>query len=178
MDTYNFMIHTCTQIGDLRRAEFYLKMMDMSGFQPNLVSFNMMINACAAAGDESRAEEWLRWILRRGMKPSEVTYGTVCNSFASKGDVQAVERIMLTCVSTGSALNEYFYASLIRACGACRPPDLVRAEKAFMELVNSGLIPQRVKRGLCRVVGNTRASGLMIETSDDIWLEEEGWKEY
>eukprot|EP00972_Heterocapsa_arctica_P095910 14152171-Heterocapsa_arctica.AAC.1 len=56
----------------------------------------------------------------------------------------------------GLVLNEYFYASLISACGACSPPNCVRAEKALFEMVSHGLRPKSVKRALDRVVGSRR----------------------
>merc|ERR1719484_376483 len=65
--------------------------------------------------------------------------------------------------SSGGTLNEYFYASLISACGACQPPDCRRAERAFMELLEHGLSPTSVKRALKGVVGPERTNRLMTQ---------------
>lgn len=65
---------------------------------------------------------------------------------------------------SGQILNEYFFASLISACGTAKPPDTSRAEAAFLDLVQMGLRPQSVKRVLSRVLGEKRAAQLLERT--------------
>mmetsp|Transcript_109686 Transcript_109686/g.200933 ORF Transcript_109686/g.200933 Transcript_109686/m.200933 type:complete len:419 (+) Transcript_109686:2-1258(+) len=159
--TYNSLIHTCTQAGDIARAEEYLQLMNSRGIHPNLITYNTVINACAANGDATRAEGWLIYIIKLGLQPNEVTYGTICKAFARKGEVLAVERIMEAFAKSGQTLNEYFFASLISACGTAQPPDTDRAEQAFLELVSRGLRPQSVRRVLSRAIGEKRAQALI-----------------
>jgi pentatricopeptide repeat protein len=161
VDTYNSIIHTCTQAGEMARAEKYLEYMEECGLEPNMVSYNSVINACADQGDAVRAERWLLRMVARGLKPNVVTYGTICKVFARQGAVQQIESIMKLLEDGGTPLNEYFYASLISACGACTPPDPVRAEKALTDLVQGGLRPHSVKRALARVVGDRRTAQLL-----------------
>lgn len=161
VDTYNSIIHTCTQAGEMARAEMYLEYMEECGLEPNMVSYNSVINACADQGDAARAERWLLRMVARGLKPNVVTYGTICKVFARQGAVQQIESIMKMLEDSGTPLNEYFYASLISACGACTPPDPTRAEKALADLVQGGLRPHSVKRALARVVGDRRTAQLL-----------------
>jgi pentatricopeptide repeat protein len=165
VDTYNSIIHTCTQAGDMTRAEQYLEHMEDCGLEPNLVSYNSVINACADQGDAARAEQWLHRMVARGMKPNLVTYGTICKVFARQGGVQQIVGIMKMLEDGGTPLNEYFYASLISACGACTPPDPSRAERSLAELVQRGLRPHSVKRALARVVGDRRTAQLLEQVT-------------
>lgn len=64
---------------------------------------------------------------------------------------------------TGGALNEYFYATLISACGAAQPIDKDGAVVVFWELVARGLKPHSVKRALERAVGIRRTAQLFAE---------------
>mmetsp|Transcript_15084 Transcript_15084/g.44012 ORF Transcript_15084/g.44012 Transcript_15084/m.44012 type:complete len:542 (-) Transcript_15084:99-1724(-) len=156
VETYNSIIHTCTQAGDMVRVEQYMRRMEESGFSPNLITYNSVINACAALGDAAQAEKWLMHMISKGMQPNHVTYGTICKVFARQGGVDQVQGIMKLLEGSGTPLNEYFYASLISACGAANPPDLQRAESALIDLARRGLRPQSVKRALARVVGDAR----------------------
>mmetsp|Transcript_115127 Transcript_115127/g.229295 ORF Transcript_115127/g.229295 Transcript_115127/m.229295 type:complete len:413 (-) Transcript_115127:346-1584(-) len=160
VSAYNALIHTCTQAGDLERVEWHLERMRERGFEPTLVTFNSVINACAMLGDAVRAENWLLEMVRAGIQPNHVTYGTICKVFARQGGVKQIESIMQVLESNGSPLNEYFFASLISACGVANPPDPARAERALAEMVRHGLRPQSVKRALARVVGNRRTTQL------------------
>lgn len=160
VDTFNAMIHTCTQAGDMDRVEAYMRRLQEKGFEPNLVTFNSVINACAAFGDAPRAEKWLLNMVSQGIQPNHVTYGTICKVFARQGSVHQIEGIMKLLEDSGLQLNEYFFASLISACGATNPPDPQRAEMALVELVRRGLRPQSVKRAIARVVGNRRTAQL------------------
>jgi len=160
VETYNYIIHTCTQAGDMVRVEQYMLRMEESGFAPNLVTYNSVINACAAMGDAAQAEKWLMRMINKGMQPNHVTYGTICKVFARQGGVDQVQGIMKLLEGSGTPLNEYFYASLISACGAANPPDLERAENALFDLARRGLRPQSVKRALARVVGDKRTMEL------------------
>jgi hypothetical protein len=67
--------------------------------------------------------------------------------------------------SLGNTLNEYFYASLISACGVSKPPNTIRAELAFAELVGRGLRVQKVKKVLGRVLGERRAAQLIDQAT-------------
>jgi len=163
--TYNSVIHTCTQAGDPERAEKYLDVMEQRGVEPNLVTYNSVINACAAHGDTARAWQCLLRMAQRNVTPNSVTYGTICKVFARRGDVNEIERIMETLERTGIPLNEYFFASLISACGVVQPPDIARAEKALEDLVRRGLRAQSVKRALSRVVGERRTRQLIERLS-------------
>merc|ERR1719401_1232153 len=112
------------------------------------------MNACAAHGYAAEAERWLLRMVGEGWQPNLVTYGTICKVFARQGAVQQIEGIMKMLDDSGTPLNEYFYASLISACGAVTPADPARAERALVDLVRRGLRPQSVKRALARVVGD------------------------
>jgi len=160
VSAYNALIHTCTQAGDVERVEWHLHTMRERGFEPTLVTFNSVINACAMLGDAVRAEKWLLEMVRAGIQPNHVTYGTICKVFARQGGVKQIESIMQVLESNGTPLNEYFFASLISACGVANPPDPARAERALAEMVRHGLRPQSVKRALARVVGNRRTTQL------------------
>jgi len=163
LSIFNSVIHACTQIGNLTKAERYLEIMEAGtkGPGPDVITYNSVINACAAQGEAARAEALLLRMMARGLVPNEVTYGTICKAFARQGEVAAVERIMAALEESGTPLNEYFYASLISACGAARPVDPARAERAFAELESRGLRAQSVKRVLASVVGERRAAELM-----------------
>jgi len=163
LSVFDSVIHACTQIGNLAKAERYLEVMEAGtrGPGPDVITYNSVINACAAQGEAARAEALLLRMMARGLVPNEVTYGTICKAFARQGEVAAVERIMAALEESGTPLNEYFYASLISACGAARPVDPARAERAFAELESRGLRAQSVKRVLASVVGERRAAELM-----------------
>lgn len=68
------------------------------------------------------------------MAPNLVTLGTLCKCFARKGEVQKIEDMITSLEKSSTPPNEYFYASLICACGALSPPDVERAERALIEL--------------------------------------------
>lgn len=163
--TFNTMIHTCTQTGNIEGAERYFMIMEEKGLEPCAVTFNTLINACAAQGDTEKAERWLMRMLDRQVTPNEITYGTLCKAFARQGNVEKVKHILGVLQSSGHSLNEYFYASLISACGVAQPPDKETAEEAFAEFVRRGYKPQRVRRVLARVVGDRRAAQLLNNTS-------------
>lgn len=160
VEAYNALIHTCTQAGDVDRVEWHLQSMRERGFEPTLVTYNSVINACAMLGDAVRAEKWLLEMVRAGIQPNYVTYGTICKVFARQGGVKQIESIMQVLEGNGTPLNEYFFASLISACGVAEPPDPARAERALAQMVRHGLRPQSVKRALARVVGNRRTTQL------------------
>jgi pentatricopeptide repeat protein len=162
VSTFNTMIHACTQTGDIESAERYFRIMEEEkGIEPCIVTYNTIINACAGLGDTDRAEKWLMRMVNKEVVPNEVTYGTLCKAFARQGDVVKVKRILHMLQEQGYSLNEYFFASLISACGVAQPPDVATAEEAFEDFVRRGFKPQRVHRVLARVVGDRRASQLL-----------------
>mmetsp|Transcript_6140 Transcript_6140/g.18100 ORF Transcript_6140/g.18100 Transcript_6140/m.18100 type:complete len:348 (-) Transcript_6140:85-1128(-) len=165
LDDYNCIIHACAQAGDVVRAQAYLRRMVQSGITPNIVTYNTVINACAAQGDVAEAEMWLLHMKWRNQQPTEVTYGTICKALARAGNVERIEEIMgsLEQDKDGLALNEYFYASLISACGAADPPNIQRAEKVPFQMSARGLRPKSVKRALERVIGHTRTQQILQE---------------
>jgi len=160
VEAYNELIHTCTQAGDVERVWWHFKCMREQGFEPTLETFNLVINACAVTGDVAFAEKWLLQMGCAGIKPNHVTYGTVCKVLARQGKVKQIEGIMQAMQDEGMPLNEFFFASLISACGMADPPDLASAECAFTQLVQHGLRPQSVKRALTGVIGKRRSSKL------------------
>jgi len=153
VEAFNFLIHACATKKDPDRAEHYMKEMEAAGVQPTPITYNSVINACAATGDGRRAQGWLMHMIDQGLQPTEVTYGTLCKVFARQGLVEQVKAIMEMLETGGGQLNEYFFASLISACGAAEPPDTKGAVRAFQDLVSRGMRPQSVKRALERVVG-------------------------
>lgn len=164
--TLNSLIHACTQSGDVARAERYLEAMESGCLAPavvgpDVITYNSVINACAAQGETERAEAWLSRMIDAGLAPTDVTYGTICKAFARQGNVSAVERIMAGFEGAGRSLNEYFFASLISACGAASPPEPMRAERALADLQRRGLRAQSVRRVLVAVVGDRRAAELL-----------------
>jgi len=160
LSNFNAVVHVCTQAGDVERAKVYLRHMEDMGLNPDTVTYNLVINSCACQNDAEEAEKWLKHMIRRGLKPNEVTYGTICKVLARQGAFERIEEIMMQLEVTGTTLNEYFYASLISSCGACNPPNLLRAEKALWELIARGLRPKSVKRALARVLGERRTQQL------------------
>jgi pentatricopeptide repeat protein len=162
LSNFNAIVHVCTQAGDVERAKVYLRHMEDMGLNPDTVTYNLVINSCACQNDAEEAEKWLMHMIRRGLKPNEVTYGTICKVLARHGAVERIEEIMMQLEVTGATLNEYFYASLISSCGACNPPNLLRAEKALWELIARGLRPKSVKRALARVLGERRTQQLFV----------------
>mmetsp|Transcript_1377 Transcript_1377/g.4016 ORF Transcript_1377/g.4016 Transcript_1377/m.4016 type:complete len:503 (-) Transcript_1377:32-1540(-) len=156
LEMLNNCIHTCSQAGDLEGARRYFAWLQADGHQPDLVSYNTVLNACATVGDSDEAHKWVMHMLLQGVQPNQVTFGTICKVFARKGAVSQVEGIMQSIEENDQPLNEYFYATLISACGAADPPDLIRAEQALHELWDRGLRPQSVKRALVRVIGEER----------------------
>mmetsp|Transcript_37144 Transcript_37144/g.93158 ORF Transcript_37144/g.93158 Transcript_37144/m.93158 type:complete len:450 (-) Transcript_37144:277-1626(-) len=165
VDMYNYVIHACATAHNAERAESHIGSMEKLGLDPNLVTYNSMINACAALGDAARAESWLLRMVTRGVQPSYVTYGTICKVFARKGMVSQVQAIMDMIERNEGSLNEYFYASLIAACGAATPPNETSAIRAFSDLVARGLRPQSVKRALERVIGQHKTGQLFSSLS-------------
>jgi len=160
MDVYNFVIHACATARDVQRAELHFVRMEAKGFKPNLVTFNSMINSCAASGDGEGALSWLRRMVDCGITPSAVTYSTICKVFARQGSVRLVKNMMDLFEIHGGTLNEYFYASLISACGVAKPADVSAAIAGFDDLVARGLRPQSVKKALVRAIGRDRTSQL------------------
>lgn len=161
VETYNMVVNACTQKGDVERAEWHVEQMQRRGMQPDMVTFNSLLNGLAAAGDLRGVEECFQKMASLGVRPNCVTFGTICKAFARVGDVEKVESVMRALDESGQPLNEYFFASLIAACGACRPPRALRAENAFRELVSRGLRPLSVKSALVRAVGKRRANFLL-----------------
>jgi len=161
VDAYNAMIHVCTQAADMQRAEEYFKEMEEKGFEPTVVTYNLIINVCARNGDSARAEDWLVDMIGRDLQPNLVTLGTLCKCFARHGEVDKINGIISSLERTDTPPNEYFYASLICACGACDPPDLDQAERAFSRMVSLGLWAQSVKRVLRQVLGRQRSQHLL-----------------
>lgn len=153
VEAYNFLIHACATRKDPDRAELFLREMEAAGVAPTPITYNSVINACAASGDAGRAQGWLLHMVDQGIQPTQVTYGTLCKVFARRGLVSQVRSFMDMLESGGGQLNEYFFASLISACGAAEPPDPRGAARAFNDLVSRGLRPQSVKRALERAVG-------------------------
>lgn len=160
VEDYNYVIHACATARDVTRAEQHLRAMVTMGLLPNLISFNSVINACAMDGDAMRAELWLRSMVDHGVEPTEVTYGTMCKVLARKGLVREIQGVMDTIERKGLTLNEYFYASLISACGVAMPPNTQAAMRAFEDLVARRLRPQSVKKALERVVGQRQTAAL------------------
>merc|ERR1740121_2105621 len=115
-------------------------------------------------GYAAQAEGWLARMTEKGVVPDLVTYGTLCKAFAREGSADKIEATMRRLESTGMALNEYFFASLISACGEAEPPDVARAERAFEEMVARGFRPQSVKKALWRALGERRTGELLEES--------------
>merc|ERR1719464_1880801 len=101
----------------MQRARQYWQRMEEVGLEPNLVSYNTVINACAILGEASKAVTWLACMTEKGITPDLVTYSTLCKAFAREGKADVVEDIMRWLDASGYELNEYFFASLISACG-------------------------------------------------------------
>eukprot|EP00406_Dinophysis_acuminata_P072372 CAMPEP_0179262658 /NCGR_PEP_ID=MMETSP0797-20121207/27479_1 /TAXON_ID=47934 /ORGANISM="Dinophysis acuminata, Strain DAEP01" /LENGTH=232 /DNA_ID=CAMNT_0020970797 /DNA_START=29 /DNA_END=723 /DNA_ORIENTATION=- len=150
VDAFNSVIHSCARAGDTAQAERHLRRMEASGFAPNVVTYNLVISAYAEQGNLSQAVMLFCTLLEKGITPNCVTYGTVCKVLARRGDVRQIEEIMVLLEDSGVPLNEYFFASLISACGTVEPPDTCRAERAFRDLVCRGLRPHCVRRVLTR----------------------------
>jgi len=161
VEAYNAIIHVCTQAADMERAEMYFRQMEDRRLEPTVVTYNLVINACARVGDSTRAEDWLIHMIGRSLPPNLVTLGTLCKCFARHGEVQKIEDMIVSLERSSTPPNEYFYASLICACGACEPPDVERAERAFTHMVSLGLRAQSVKRVLRQVIGRQRSQQLL-----------------
>jgi pentatricopeptide repeat protein len=160
-EVWNLMVNACTQAGDIARAELYVDVMEMSGVGSDVVTYNSVLNGCANLGDSVRVGHWLRRLVNRGLRPNGVTYGTICKVLARHGQVERVERVMGALDAMGYPLNEYFYASLICACGAADPPRIRHIEWALEDLTRRGLRPQSVRSALTRAVGRDRARQLL-----------------
>lgn len=160
VDDFNVAIHTCTQAGDMARVEEYLAQMEGQGPAPNMRTYNSVLNAYAAQGDASRTESFVERMKLMGVQPNFVTYSTICKVYARLGAVDQIEKVMGVVEEHVGPLNEYFFASLISACGKASPPQPERAESALGELVRRGLKAQSVKRALSRVVGDDRTAQL------------------
>jgi len=158
--TYNLLIHTCTKAGYLKLAGEYLLQMEELGIMPNAITYNSVINACATEGDMESAERWFTRMLRNGVQPNQITYGTICKAFARNGKAGKVEELMRHCEATGNKLNEYFYASLLCACGQSRPPNRPRAEQAVQEMMQRGIPLDSVSKHLYRLLGVRRVEQL------------------
>lgn len=165
---YNSVIHACVQKGDADRIEYYIDRMRNRGVEPDVKTYNVVINAYASMGDSEQAQLWLNRMVERGVKPTLITYGTICKALARHGLVDRIEDIMKLLERSGEELNEYFYVSLIYACGASQPPDYVRVEEVFRELVTKGIKPLVVKHSLTRVLGTDKANSLMDSVVSDL----------
>lgn len=157
---YDILIHACAQAKDVPRAEMHFERMAALGLERTEESYNSIINACAAAGDGDRATHWLFRMTDAGMAPNGITYGTLCKALGQHGRIQDIESIMGMVERDGLPVNEYFYASLITACGVAQPPDTQRALLAFAEVLDRGLKPKSVKTVLQRVLGETLVAQL------------------
>lgn len=160
-DIYNHVIYACRRAGDVTRAEGYVAALERSGIVPNATTYNTMIDVFASVGDIDRAQAWLGRMVCKGIQPSLVTYGTVCKGLARMGEVEKVEQIMKYVEDAGMELNQYFFASLIAACGTCIPNRVERAEQAVAEAAQRGVHIQSLRRLLRRVVGHRRAATLL-----------------
>jgi len=161
VETCNMVVNACTQSGNIERAQWHVEQMQRKGLKPDMVTFNSMLNGLAAVGDLKGVEDCYRMMFELGVAPNCVTFGTICKAFARVGDFRKVESVMRALDKAGQPLNEYFFASLIAACGAAQPPRAAKAERAFHELVRRGLRPQSVKSALVRAVGKKRATALL-----------------
>eukprot|EP00927_Polykrikos_kofoidii_P006587 TRINITY_DN12666_c0_g1_i4.p1 TRINITY_DN12666_c0_g1~~TRINITY_DN12666_c0_g1_i4.p1 ORF type:complete len:323 (+),score=49.96 TRINITY_DN12666_c0_g1_i4:64-969(+) len=173
-DSVNFVIHACARAGKLETAEEYMFFMEREGVAPDIVSFNSVMNACASRGDLARAQFWFNTMVSRGIRPNEVTFGTVCSVLARHGEAAKVEGLLVAIEASGFALNEYFYASLISACMASEPPDVVRAERALKGMYARGLILRRVRYPLLCTLGKEQATKLIARVLDSSQAKVEG----
>mmetsp|Transcript_24542 Transcript_24542/g.54635 ORF Transcript_24542/g.54635 Transcript_24542/m.54635 type:complete len:355 (+) Transcript_24542:61-1125(+) len=161
-NTCNGVVHTYTRAGDMDRAEHFIGTMEGTGCT-NIVTYNTIIDAYAARGDEDGVRFWMGRMSMADISPNIVTQGSLCKLFARQGRVADIERLMADVEATGQRLNEYFFASLISACGNTSPPSVCRALRAVDELRCYGIRPQRVRRLIKKVLGQSLADIVINE---------------
>jgi len=151
------------EAGDLTLADKYLNEMIKEGCEANRITFNLLLNLCANRGEVERAEACLHHMVSCGLEPDQVSWGALCKAYARRGDVSAIQEVMQSLPSKGIPLNEYFYASLISACGISSPPQPLAAEQAFQASLDAGFCGSRLVKVLGRVVGGSRRAGVCAE---------------
>eukprot|EP00927_Polykrikos_kofoidii_P006150 TRINITY_DN12487_c0_g1_i1.p1 TRINITY_DN12487_c0_g1~~TRINITY_DN12487_c0_g1_i1.p1 ORF type:complete len:422 (-),score=35.67 TRINITY_DN12487_c0_g1_i1:179-1444(-) len=160
--TCNSLLHVYIRVGDIDQAAEFVTLVEKN-IGTNAVTYNSMISAMAARGDVAAAQRWFAHMMSRNLTPSLVSYGAMCKAFGRRGQVDAVTKIMNSLESSGMNLNEYFFASLIFACGVCEPRDAKRAEKAVEDMAHRGMNVWKVKTLLVRVLGSYRTSVVLAQ---------------
>eukprot|EP00929_Paragymnodinium_shiwhaense_P100750 TRINITY_DN63309_c0_g1_i2.p1 TRINITY_DN63309_c0_g1~~TRINITY_DN63309_c0_g1_i2.p1 ORF type:complete len:338 (+),score=88.76 TRINITY_DN63309_c0_g1_i2:144-1157(+) len=117
----NSFLQACAVAGDVPSASSFLAHMETFGPEPNLESYNRVLNATAVNGAVAVMSDLVNRIVTKGLAPTLVTFGTICKVFARSGDVASIKVIIEFLKARGETLNEYFYASLITACGQHSP---------------------------------------------------------
>jgi len=126
-------------------------------------TLSQAVDACVQSGDTDRALSLLLLAVSRRVEPATSTLGAVCKSLAAQGRAREIQSVMSALEAHGFRLGESIFASLIYACGVAQPPELERAERAFVDIVSRGLRPQRMERVFKHVLGSKRTRQLLSE---------------
>eukprot|EP00445_Apocalathium_hangoei_P070161 CAMPEP_0204140356 /NCGR_PEP_ID=MMETSP0361-20130328/18934_1 /ASSEMBLY_ACC=CAM_ASM_000343 /TAXON_ID=268821 /ORGANISM="Scrippsiella Hangoei, Strain SHTV-5" /LENGTH=1137 /DNA_ID=CAMNT_0051094165 /DNA_START=187 /DNA_END=3597 /DNA_ORIENTATION=- len=134
------MIKTAAMAGEKEDAEIWFDKLVTSRVQPQIWQYNDCVRACAADGDVFAATGWLSQAVAAGLELNVYTHWGVMQSASKNGKLNVAE-IALERIQAGFDAGHAVWTDFIRVCARATPIASDRAERAFRDMVASGVAP-------------------------------------
>lgn len=108
--------------------------------EKDLVSYNIMIGLCGSTQQIRLAEDLWEELSQKGLPPNIITYTAMVTAFGLSGHVDKALSTFSSLKANTSA-DAHAYAAIMAACA--RTGDYARTRELFVEMVNSGVSPNR-----------------------------------
>ena len=150
--SFNALIDSYAQVGDVSEAQRCLAQMKALGLQPDQVSMSALINACAQAKDVAGARQALEKMKALGLQPNQISMSALIKAQVGvrSVDMRAVLATLEEMRSSGLSPNSHTYFQLLLACKKTR--DCTQAYQWFDELLTAKIEPIEL---LCSVLRDT-----------------------
>jgi pentatricopeptide repeat protein len=124
--TYNTMIKSHLQKGDVKAAHNVVETMRSSGVRPNVVTFNELIDT-AVTSSQRNDFTWnlIEEMKNYGLKPNKVTCSILLKSLQAHSSAEDVERTIALLNQADGTMDEVLLSSVCEACIRTNRGDLL-----------------------------------------------------
>lgn len=170
---YNLCLGAFSEAAEVEKATNLMRLMMVSGLQPNEDSYTTVLEGCARIGNGAMAEGWLARMREAGFAPSTRACGYVVGAWAREGEVERAACAFTEFQQEGVAPDAASYGAMLAAYA--KQGDGAMAEEWFERMVWDSVAPDVTTYG--SVIGAWARDG-NVAKADEWWakLEDSGMK--
>lgn len=145
--TYNVLLKGyCQQLKIDRAKELLREMTDVTGIEPDVVSYNILIDGCILVDDSAGALAFFNEMRARGIGPTKISYTTLMKAFALSGQPKLANKVFDEMLNDARVKADVIAWNMLIE-GYCRLGLIEEAKKIIEKMKENGFYPDVVTYG-------------------------------